>query len=128
MMGNGLQTQIAGVGLFFVQGANKGACVVDEVIPGSAAHGHGGIEVGDTLVSVDGNGVQGKDLSEVRNMIVGPLGTQVTLGLFSASENGKYKVTLSRGVTRNTPTPPAGNGTANGKWSANPKGESPSPR
>lgn len=47
-----------------------------QVIPGSAAHAHGGIEVGDTLVSVEGQGVEALDLSEVRNMIVGPLGTQ----------------------------------------------------
>jgi hypothetical protein len=76
----GLQPQIAGVGLFFVQRIN-GTCIVDEIIPGSSVAADGRIRVGDMLLSVDGLPVSGKDLAEIRNMIVGPIGTKVSLEL-----------------------------------------------
>jgi len=71
----------AGVGLFFVQGIDGGECVVDEVIAGSAAARNGRILVGDVLAAVDGQSVAGLSLTQVRALIIGDAGTQVSLDL-----------------------------------------------
>ncbi len=93
----------AGVGLFFVQNAGGGACVVDEIINGSTAHKDGRIMVGDVLLSVDGVGVQDKDLSDVRKMIVGDPGTQVALQVQRGET--RLRIQLIRSVPQPTDTP-----------------------
>ncbi len=89
----------AGVGLFFVQNAGGGACIVDEIINGSAAHRDGRIMVRDILTSVDGVSVQHVDLSDVRKMIVGDPGTEVVLQV----QRGDQRIIIR--LVRSVPQP-----------------------
>ncbi|EKX47462.1 hypothetical protein GUITHDRAFT_106902 [Guillardia theta CCMP2712] len=68
----------AGVGLFFIQPEN-GLCIVDEIVVGSPASKCGKIEIGDVLLKVDGELVDGLSLDDVRKKIVGRAGSLVRL-------------------------------------------------
>ena len=70
--------ELVGIGLYFVQ-MDAGACAVDEIVAGGAAESSGRIQVGDVLLSVDGQGVEGMELAEIRLLIIGRPGTGVTL-------------------------------------------------
>jgi len=71
-------SELAGIGLFFVQ-RQEGTCVVDEVVGGGAAESSGRINVGDVLLCVDGRAVVGLELAAIRQLIIGRPGTGVTL-------------------------------------------------
>jgi len=71
-------SELAGIGLFFVQ-RQEGTCVVDEVVGGGAAESSGRINVGDVLLCVDGRAVAGLELADIRHLIIGRPGTGVTL-------------------------------------------------
>jgi hypothetical protein len=73
---------VAGIGLVFVlnsDGQQKGMVTVDEILEGSSAESDGTVIVGDRLISVDGVCISAKDLTQIRHMIVGNVGTLVTL-------------------------------------------------
>ena len=74
---------------------------VDEVMEGSPAEADGTISVGDLLLSVNGVSVAAKDLTKIRSMIIGGVGTQVTLEVERADpwldKARRFFVTLRRG-------------------------------
>ena len=95
---------VAGIGLVFVQsrmGQSKGMVIVEEIVAGSSAESNGTISAGDVLLSVDGVLVTSKDLTQIRSLIVGNVGTTVTLELERGGqrqhESRRYSVTLRRG-------------------------------
>jgi carboxyl-terminal processing protease len=87
-----LEGRFSGIGLSVVE-VKRGLRVV-RVFPRSPAE-RGGIEVGDTVVSVEGESLTGVSSAEATKKIKGPEGTEVTVGVRS----GKGKVrelTLTR--------------------------------
>ena len=82
VLGDIQSTGVAGIGLVFVlnsDGQQKGSVIVDDIMEGSPAEADGTVMVGDKLVSVDGVCIAAKDLTQIRRMIVGNVGTFVTL-------------------------------------------------
>jgi carboxyl-terminal processing protease len=79
--------RFSGIGVSVVE--VKQGLKVERVFPGSPA-AKAGLEVGDTIVSVDGDSIerQPSDISTAK--IKGPEGTEVTLGVRSA-DNGKVR-------------------------------------
>ena len=72
----------AGVGLFFEQTpANLDRVYVKTIVKGGSAERDGTIQPGDVLNSVDGQAVRGGDLGGLRKLILGEVGTMVTLSL-----------------------------------------------
>jgi carboxyl-terminal processing protease len=87
-----IEGHFSGVGLSVIE-VKKGLRVV-KVFHGSPAE-EGGIEVGDTIVSVEGESIAGLDSTEATQRIKGPEGTQVTVGV--EKKNGKKsEKTLTR--------------------------------
>jgi carboxyl-terminal processing protease len=58
----------------------KAGAEIAKVFHGAPAE-KAGLEVGDTIVSVEGKSIVGRNTAEVRDEVVGPEGTQVTLGV-----------------------------------------------
>jgi len=67
------------------------------VFHGSPAEA-GGIEAGDTIVSVGGESIAGLDSTEATNKIKGQEGTQVTVGVLDAKTKKTSQKTLTRAV------------------------------
>jgi carboxyl-terminal processing protease len=65
------------------------------VFPRSPAE-RAGIEVGDTIVSVNGKSIAGKDSAEATKQIKGPEGTEVRLGVRDAKSGRTRRLTLTR--------------------------------
>jgi carboxyl-terminal processing protease len=74
----GIEGRFSGIGLT-VRGVKDGLRV-ESVFKGSPAEG-AGIEVGDTIVSVNGRGIAGLDSDAATALIKGPEGTEVTVGV-----------------------------------------------
>jgi carboxyl-terminal processing protease len=68
---------------------------VDRVFPGSPA-GKAGIEVGDSIVSVDGESIAGVNSEVATAKIKGPEGTEVTIGVLKSSGGKVRDVRLTR--------------------------------
>lgn len=66
--------------------------VIVQPLDGSPAEA-AGIESGDYVVSVDGEGVEGKLLDEIVAIVRGPAGTEVTLGIERGGELLEFTVT-----------------------------------
>ncbi len=88
-----IEGHFSGVGLSVVE-VPKGLRVA-QVFPGSPAE-QAGIEVGDTIVSVEGKSIAGQGSAEATKQIKGPEGTQVTLGVRDAKSGGTRQLTLTR--------------------------------
>jgi carboxyl-terminal processing protease len=88
-----IEGRFSGVGLSVVE-VPKGLRVA-EVFPRSPAE-EAGIEVGDTIVSVEGKSIAGKSSDESTKLIKGPEGTQVTLGVRDAKSGRTRKLTVTR--------------------------------
>jgi carboxyl-terminal processing protease len=88
-----IEGRFSGIGLS-VTGVKEGLRV-ERVFKGSPADG-AGIEVGETVVSVDGRSIAGLDSNAATDLIKGPEGSEVTVGVLG-SEGGKpRKVHLTR--------------------------------
>jgi len=72
----------------------KGLRVV-QVFPGSPA-AEAGIDVGEIVVSVDGESIDGVDSTEATKKIKGPEGTEVTIGVFDPQTGKTRELTLTR--------------------------------
>jgi C-terminal processing protease CtpA/Prc len=72
--------QMAGVGIVF-RSDHTGALFVRMLQEGGAAQKSGEIGVGDCIVEVDGVDVYRKPISTFTNLMLGPPGTMVTIGL-----------------------------------------------
>ena len=67
---------------------------------GTSADREGTVQVGDMIQEVDGVEVKGSAMSELRSLILGEIGTFVTLHFLRESPDGElfeYKVSLIRG-------------------------------
>lgn len=70
----------AGVGLFFQQTKDqKDRVYVKTVVKGGSADREGSVQIGDVIVAVDGQVVEDSDLVLLRALILGEVGTFVTL-------------------------------------------------
>lgn len=88
-----IEGHFSGVGLSVIE-VPKGLRVA-QVFPRSPAEG-AGIEIGDTVVSVEGESLAGKSSEEATKLIKGPEGTEVTLGVRGAKSGETRKLTLTR--------------------------------
>lgn len=88
-----IEGRFSGVGLSVVE-VPKGLRVA-QVFPRSPAE-EAGIEVGDTIVSVEGKSIAGKSSDESTKLIKGPEGTEVTLGVRDAKSGKTRKLTVTR--------------------------------
>jgi carboxyl-terminal processing protease len=88
-----IEGHFSGIGLSVVS-AKKGLHVV-KVFHASPAE-EGGIEAGDTIVSVGGKSIAGLDSTEATEKIKGPEGSQVTVGVLDAKTGKTTQKTLTR--------------------------------
>ena len=66
------------------------------LVPGLAAYCSGQVRIGDTLIGVDTQSTENLSFSEVRSLIVGPIGSRVDL-TFLADDGETY---VCRGLVR----------------------------
>jgi carboxyl-terminal processing protease len=88
-----IEGRFSGIGLSVVS-SKKGLHVV-KVFHGSPAEA-GGIEAGDTIVSVEGKSIAGENSTEATEKIKGEEGTKVTVGVLDAKTKKKTEKTLTR--------------------------------
>jgi carboxyl-terminal processing protease len=88
-----IEGRFSGIGLSVVS-VNKGLRVV-KVFHGSPAEA-GGIEAGDTILSVAGESIAGLGSTEATDKIKGPEGSEVTVGVLDAKTKKKSEKTLTR--------------------------------
>jgi len=88
-----IEGRFSGIGLSVVS-SKKGLHVV-KVFHGSPAE-EGGIEAGDTIVSVEGKSIAGLDSTEATNKIKGPEGSEVTVGVEDKKTHKVSEKTLTR--------------------------------
>jgi len=95
---------LAGIGLLMQQdldpdspdgGGNK--VFIKSVVPGGACDRDGQIQVGDTVLSVNGENVVGLGVADIRERIVGPIGSEVSVCLESGATGQMYERVLLRG-------------------------------
>ncbi len=82
-----------GIGITIVSDKNTAGFVIKSVTPGGSAQ-EAGIQPGDVLVEAQGQDVTALTSDEVKNMIRGEAGTQVTVAVLRADE--KISFTLER--------------------------------
>lgn len=73
----------------------KAGSEIARVFPGSPAE-EAGLEAGDTLVSVEGKPIVGRSSAEVRNEVLGPEGTQVTIDVLDGKSGKTNEMTITR--------------------------------
>jgi carboxyl-terminal processing protease len=88
-----IEGRFSGIGLSVVS-VKEGLHVV-KVFHGSPAE-EGGIEAGDTIVSVEGELIAGTSSTEATNLIKGPEGSEVTIGVKDAKTKKVSEKTLTR--------------------------------
>lgn len=92
----GLAGQFSGIGAELGTASNNKDVIVIAPLDGSPAE-KAGIKAGDTILRVDGQVVNGTDLTAVVNKIRGPKGTKVTLTVSHKDSNGKQQdITITR--------------------------------
>jgi carboxyl-terminal processing protease len=87
-----------GIGAYLDQ-KSTGFVRIVRPIPTSSAE-KAGLQSGDQIVAVNGRSVRGKEMNEVIDLIKGPLGTHIKLGILRGNQ------TLSMTVTRTRVEPP----------------------
>jgi carboxyl-terminal processing protease len=88
-----IEGRFSGVGLSVSE--VKGGLRVERVFKHSPAEG-AGIEVGETIVSVDGHSIAGVDSNAATTLIKGPEGTEVTVGVRDPHSEKVRQVRLTR--------------------------------
>eukprot|EP00290_Baffinella_frigidus_P008411 CAMPEP_0180137808 /NCGR_PEP_ID=MMETSP0986-20121125/12469_1 /TAXON_ID=697907 /ORGANISM="non described non described, Strain CCMP2293" /LENGTH=410 /DNA_ID=CAMNT_0022079413 /DNA_START=56 /DNA_END=1288 /DNA_ORIENTATION=+ len=90
---------LAGVGIFFQQDSDTNEVFVKTIVKGGSADRSGVLRVGDVVVRVDHDDVEGQPLSTLRSRILGNQGSYVTLGFRrrEGAETTYYDVPLMRG-------------------------------
>ncbi|HEV2791716.1 MAG TPA: S41 family peptidase [Solirubrobacterales bacterium] len=88
-----IEGRFSGIGLSVLE-VKRGLRVV-RVFPRSPA-ARGGIEVGDTVVSVEGESLAGVSSAEATKKIKGPEGTEVTIGVRDGKSGKARELTLTR--------------------------------
>ena len=99
--GPGQDPSEAGVGLMFNTLPSKPEeAFVKEIVFGGSAWREGFVQVGDIILSVDGQDVNGSDLARMRQLVLGEIGTFVTLQFLRRTPDGQeneYTISLIRG-------------------------------
>jgi len=92
-------SSLAGVGIFFQQDSDTNEVFVKTIVKGGSADRSGVLRVGDVVVRVDHDNVEGQPLSTLRSRILGSQGSYVTLGFRrrEGTETTYYDVPLMRG-------------------------------
>jgi carboxyl-terminal processing protease len=88
-----IEGRFSGIGLSVV--GVKAGLRVAQVFPRSPAD-EAGIEVGDTIVSVDGESIAGQSSAEATKKIKGPEGSEVTIGVRDRDGGKARQLTLTR--------------------------------
>ncbi len=88
-----IEGHFSGIGLSVT--ADKEGLRVERVFKGSPADA-GGIEVGDTVISVDGRSIAGLDSNAATDLIKGPEGSEVTVGVRGPKGGKTRQVRLTR--------------------------------
>ena len=88
-----IEGRFSGIGLSVAE-VKQGLRVV-QVFPGSPA-AEAGIEVGEVVVSVNGESIAGVDSAEATKKIKGPEGTEVTIGVLDPRTKETRELTLTR--------------------------------
>ena len=88
-----IEGHFSGIGLSVT--ADKEGLRVERVFKGSPADA-GGIEVGDTVISVDGRSIAGLDSNAATDLIKGPEGSEVTVGVQGPKGGKARQVRLTR--------------------------------
>ena len=88
-----LEGRFSGIGLSVIE-VKKGLRVA-QVYPRSPAE-EAGIEIGDTVVSVEGESIAGVSSTEATKKIKGPEGTEVTIGVRDGESGKVRELTLTR--------------------------------
>jgi carboxyl-terminal processing protease len=92
-----IEGRFSGVGLSVIE--VKRGLRVARVFPRSPAQ-KAGIEVGDTIVSVDGDSIAGVSSEEATKKIKGPEGSEVTLGVRAGKSGEVRQLTVTRAEVR----------------------------
>jgi len=88
---------LAGIGLLMQQDGGPNTKVfIKNVVPGGACGRDGVVQVGDYVVGVNSNNVIGLPVAEIRERIVGPIGSQIRVS-FERPSGEVYERTLTRG-------------------------------
>jgi len=92
----------AGVGLWFYQKEqDRDVVYVKQIFKGRSADREGTVQVGDVIKSVDGQGVETMTMDQLRAMVVGEVGTFVSMAFErpdeASDEVSSYEVSLIRG-------------------------------
>ena len=90
---------LAGVGIFFQQDSDTNEVFVKTIVKGGSADRSGILRVGDVVVRVEHENVEGQPLSTLRTRILGQQGSFVTLGFRrrDGMETTFFDVPLMRG-------------------------------
>ena len=83
-----------GVGITIVLDEESGYLQVAEVTPNGPAHA-AGVQVGDRIAAVDGVDVKNFAMEEIRNMVRGEEGTEVTIDFIRDGQTVSYTMTRS---------------------------------
>jgi C-terminal processing protease CtpA/Prc len=70
----------------------RGTLVLDAMLPGSPAARAKALRTGDVLVDIDGMHVKCKPVAMIGPLMLGPTGSEVTLGFERTEPNGSIKV------------------------------------
>jgi len=87
---------LAGIGLLMQQdGGSSSTVFIKHIVPNGACSRDGVIQVGDAVVGVNGENVMGYAVAEIRERIVGPIGSTVRVAFQREGEN--FERSLVRG-------------------------------
>ncbi|MCC8122233.1 MAG: S-layer homology domain-containing protein [Oscillospiraceae bacterium] len=100
-LGNMVDTVIVGIGISFA--LQDGAMQITRVVEGSPAE-EAGLQAGDTLVSIDGNVVEGADVDTVSEWLKNEEGTKVALVYERGGKQKKVTVTRRQVLIPETTT------------------------
>ena len=85
--------EFEGIGAYIIE--QRGRILIAEPMPGSPAE-RSGLQTGDEIVSVDGTSVIGMDVGSAVNMIKGPSGSEVSIGIRRAGVTAPILHTITR--------------------------------
>ena len=92
-----IEQKLAGVGALLR--ADAGEVVVQELLPGSPAI-DGGLRAGDRIVTIDGTALPPNQLATAVQLLRGPVGTAVILGVKRAGSEDVQEINLVRNTIR----------------------------
>lgn len=88
-----IEQKFAGIGA--VLKAETGEVVVQKPLPGSPAF-DGGVRAGDRIVTIDGTALRSNELATAIQLLRGPVGTAVTIGVKRVGSEDVQKINLVR--------------------------------